>query len=109
MPPQAPHAPGSGLQLAQPQHLSQTRSQPRPAPNVAQSQQARPAHMAQPASAPRPQARPAAPAANHKARPAPQRAPAPAPAKAKGKMGPILIVGGLAVGGVLAWVLMNVL
>ncbi|MEQ1891645.1 MAG: ADP-ribosylation factor-like protein [Planctomycetota bacterium] len=105
-PPQ--QAPGSGLQLAQPQHLSQTRSQPRPALNVAPpQQQARP----QPAPAPRQQARPAAPAPSHKARPAQQKAPAPAPApeKAKGSKGPILIVGGLAVGGVLAWVLMNVL
>lgn len=109
VPPQ--HAPGAGLQLAQPQ-LSQTRSQPRPALNVAQPQpQARPAPQAQPAPAPRPQARPAASAPSTKGRPAPQKAPAqaPAPEKAKGKLGPVLIVGGLAVGGVLAWVLMNVL
>jgi signal recognition particle receptor subunit beta len=111
VPPPAQQVPGAGLQLAQPQHLSQTRSQPRPALNVAQPQ-ARPApQKAQPAPATRPQARPAAPAPSQKARPAPQKAPAPAPApeKAKGSKGPILIVGGLAVGGVLAWVLMNVL
>jgi len=111
--PQPPqHVPGAGLQLAQPQ-LSQTRSQPRPAMNVGQpQQQARPApQMAQPAPAPRPQARPAASPASNKGRAAPQKAPAqaPAPEKTKGKMGPVLLVGGLAVGGVLAWVLMNVL
>jgi len=106
LPPQPQHAPGAGLQLAQPQHLSQTRSQPRPALNVAQPQ-ARPAQHAQPAPA-RPLARPA-PASSNKARPAPPKAQAPAPQKSKGKLGPVLIVGGLAVGGVLAWVLMNVL
>jgi len=103
-----PSVPGAGLQLAQ------TRSQPRPALNTAQPQPARPApQMAQPAPAARPQTRQQASAASNKGRPAPQKAktpaPAPAPERSKGKMGPILIVGGLAVGGVLAWVLMNVL
>jgi hypothetical protein len=99
-----------GLQLAQPGHLSQTRSQPRPALNVAQ-----PRPAPQPASAPAPMPRatraPAQTPASSSAKGRPVQArPAPSvPEKKKGKLTPIFIVAGAGVGAVLAWVLMNVL
>jgi len=110
---QAPmHAqhPQGGLQLARPaaqgnppMSLSQTRSQPRPALNVAASKPVPPAQS-------RPQPRPApAPAGHAQAkRPAPPRAPV-AVQKPRKKLTPIFIVAGAGVGAVLAWVLTNVL
>jgi signal recognition particle receptor subunit beta len=106
----APQHPG-GLQLAQPSmggqpgHLSQTRSQPRPALNVAGSQQHRPA----PAPAPRPQQQQrAAPAPSARPRTAPKVQSQPQKSS-KGKLAPIIIAAGAGVGAVVAWVLMNVL
>ena len=115
---QQPHAqmPAGGLQIGQPgsphapAHLSQTRSQPRPALHVAQ-----PMPMAQPMAQPRPPQAPAprpqqrAAPAPAKGRPAHHKTPAPEPKKARGKLTPVLLVAGAGVGAVLAWVLMNVL
>jgi hypothetical protein len=112
----AQHPPG-GLQLAQPGshhggapgQLSQTRSQPRPALNLAL---ARPAAPVAPAARPRPGHAPApAPAAAPaKGRAAPKPARAAEPQKSsRGKLTPILIMVGACVGAALAWVLMRVL
>ncbi len=103
----AQHAQG-GLQLAQPgAHLSQTRSQPRPALHLPGARPAAP-----PAAAPRPTRAAPAPApaqGKGKGRAAP-KARAAEPEKSKGgKLTPFLIMGGACVGAVLAWVLMNVL
>jgi signal recognition particle receptor subunit beta len=111
--PQHPHG---GLHLAQhgahpgpaPIALSQTRSQPRPALNLAV---ARPGGQPAPAAHP-PQQRPAqgAAPAPAKGRPAAPKAKTAEPQKSsRGKLTPVLILGGACVGAVLAWVLMNVL
>jgi signal recognition particle receptor subunit beta len=112
------HAPGpqGGMQLGQPgQHaggaplaLSQTRSQPRPL-NLAV---ARPGAPPAPGPAPAPRQQRAAPApavAPAKGRAAP-KAKAVEPVKSsRGKLTPVLIMGGACLGAALAWVLMNVL
>jgi len=107
MPAHAQQPPG-GLQLARPSPaghpplaMSQTRSQPRPALNVAAQ---RPA----PAPQARPQPRPAPAPAHGQARRPAAKAPAPAE-KPRRKLTPIFIVAGAGVGAVLAWVLTNVL
>jgi signal recognition particle receptor subunit beta len=108
--PPAPQHPG-GLQLAQsamsPHGLSQTRSQPRPALNVASSQ---PQHRPAPAPAARPQKQRAAPAPapSARSRPAPKFQSQPQKSS-KSKLAPIIIVAGAGVGAVVAWVLMNVI